>query len=439
MYAYDSSDHSTRMYNNPLNANDVVFEPSSMLECVQVMKGHVDGFANALNVMIRFLDNEDDLMSALGVTDQDEGEILKQIKLDEGISIFEQLSKGDSAQSWTVAAHYAERSKRILETVNTFFRYFGTHDDTKKTLTTHRVIDRLENLSIRCNEARETICAPIMKFHEETKLFLEIIAAMMYPLGAKWEVLRMELFLRKSLGDAENFPLILRLKGQDGYNNLFQRSDDELSALLLALERLNFRQNTICGQNLDRARNENSFLNAMQFMIKKQIYVDTKYTKETKRALICFYLGITKFIQAHLGGFKVVRKGPNAGSCFTQVIGTSSGTHTQAMDSSAETYFPAAGTSSGAGTGAGAPLGTAIDTPFPAASAGTGTGAFFAASGTPFGTTTDFPATSAANGAATSVGATAGLPFGNSGPSTRFDISNSAAGTNASTLKFHFT
>ena len=90
MYAYDSSDHSTRMHNNPLNANDVVFEPSSMLECVQVMKGHVDGFANALNVMIRFLDNEDDLMSALGVTDQDEGEILKQIKLDEGISIFEQ-------------------------------------------------------------------------------------------------------------------------------------------------------------------------------------------------------------------------------------------------------------------------------------------------------------------------------------------------------------
>ena len=421
------------MHNYPLNADAVVFEPSSMLECVQAMKGHVDGFEHAMNLSIRFLDNEDDLMGALGVTDQDEGEILKQIKLDEGISIFEQLSKGDSSESWTVAAQYAERSKSILETVNTFFRYFGTHEDTKKTLTTHRVIDRLEIFSARCNEARETICTPIEKFHEETQLFVNIIAATTYPLGAKWEVLKMELFLRKSLGDPENFPFILRLKGQDGYNNLFERGDDELSALLLALERLNFRQNAICGQNLDRARNENRFLNARQFMMKKQIYVDRQYTTETKRALICFYLGITIFIQSNLGGFKVVRKGPNAGSCFTQVIGTSNGTHTQAMDSSTETYFPAAGTSSGAGTGAGAPLGTAINTPFPAASAGTGTGAFFAASGTPVGTTTD-----SATSAATSVGATAGVPFGTSGP-TRFDTSNSAAGTNASTLKYNFT
>ena len=158
-----------------------------------------------------------------------------------------------------MATQYADCSERILETVNTFFRYFDTHDDTKKTLTTHRVNDGLENLSIRCNETRETICTPIMKFHEETKLFLEIIAATMYPLGTKWEVLRMELFLRKSLCNTEMFALLLRLNGQDGYNNLFERSDDELSALLLALDRLNFRQNAICEQNLDRAREENRF------------------------------------------------------------------------------------------------------------------------------------------------------------------------------------
>ena len=64
---------------------------------------------------------------ALDVTDQDGGDILKQIKRDEGSSIFEQLSKGDSAQSSKVATQYADRS-------DTFFRYFDTHDDTKKTL-----------------------------------------------------------------------------------------------------------------------------------------------------------------------------------------------------------------------------------------------------------------------------------------------------------------
>ena len=56
-------------------ADAMVFEPSSMSECVQVMKGHVDGFAIALNAMMKFLDNEDDLMLALDVTDQDGGDI----------------------------------------------------------------------------------------------------------------------------------------------------------------------------------------------------------------------------------------------------------------------------------------------------------------------------------------------------------------------------
>ena len=35
-----SSDHGARV-NFPLNADAMVFEPSSMSECVQVMKGHV--------------------------------------------------------------------------------------------------------------------------------------------------------------------------------------------------------------------------------------------------------------------------------------------------------------------------------------------------------------------------------------------------------------
>ena len=137
---------------------------------------------------------------------------MKQIKRDEGSSIFEQLSKGDSAQSSKVATQYADCSERILETVNTCFRYFDTHDDTKKTLTTHRVIDGLETLSIRCNETRETICTPIMKFHEETKLFLEITAATMYPLGTKWETLSMELFLPKSLCNTSPTVLISHQK-----------------------------------------------------------------------------------------------------------------------------------------------------------------------------------------------------------------------------------
>ena len=122
-------------------------------------------------------------------------------------------------------------------------------------------------------------------------------------------------------------------------------------------------------------------------MRKKQIYVDTRYTVETKRALICFYLGITSFIEAYLGGFKVVRKGTNTGSCFTQVIGTSSGTHSQTMDSSTRTPFAAAGTGTAGGGGA----------------------------GTPF--------------------AAAGVTFGTSGQ-TRFDTSNSAAGTNTPAFCF---
>ena len=47
-----------------------------------------------------------------------------------------------------------------------------------------------------------------------------------------------------------------------------------------------------------------------------------------------------------VGSRQVVRKGTSAGSCFTPVIGISSGTHPQAMDvdSSTDTPFAAAGT-----------------------------------------------------------------------------------------------
>ncbi len=164
-----SSDHGTRV-NVPMNDDAMGSQSSSVFEVVQAMKGHVDGFARGLNTLMKILDNEDDLMSALGVTDEDGGVLLKQIKRDEGMSIFEELSKCDSAQSLKVAAQYAERSEHILEMVNDFFRCFETHDDTKKTLTTHRVNDGLETLSIRCNEARDTICTPItcliLDFHE---------------------------------------------------------------------------------------------------------------------------------------------------------------------------------------------------------------------------------------------------------------------------------
>ena len=93
-------------------------------------------------------------------------------------------------------------------------QHVDTHDDTEKTLTTrtHRVNNGLETLSIRCNETRETICTPIMKFHEETKLFLEIIAATMYPMVIKSEVWRMGPFLRKSLCNTSPTVLISHQK-----------------------------------------------------------------------------------------------------------------------------------------------------------------------------------------------------------------------------------
>ena len=72
----------TSSVNIPSNADATVFEPSSMSECVQAMKGHADGFANALNAMNKFLDNEDDVMPALGVADDNGRFIFKQIKRD---------------------------------------------------------------------------------------------------------------------------------------------------------------------------------------------------------------------------------------------------------------------------------------------------------------------------------------------------------------------
>ena len=67
------SNHGTRV-KVPSNDDATVFEPSSMFEVVRVMKGHVDGFARGLNTLMKILDNEDDLMLALDVTDQDGGD-----------------------------------------------------------------------------------------------------------------------------------------------------------------------------------------------------------------------------------------------------------------------------------------------------------------------------------------------------------------------------
>ena len=71
--------------------------------------GHVDGFAIALNAMMKFLDNEDDLMLALDVTDQDGRDILKQIKRDEGRSIFEMIKQSESCPSREL---YRDRGER---------------------------------------------------------------------------------------------------------------------------------------------------------------------------------------------------------------------------------------------------------------------------------------------------------------------------------------
>ena len=72
-----SADHGARV-SFPLNAGAMIVEPSSMLECVQAMKEHIDGFTIALNSLMKNLDNEDDLMLALDVADQEGGEIWKK-------------------------------------------------------------------------------------------------------------------------------------------------------------------------------------------------------------------------------------------------------------------------------------------------------------------------------------------------------------------------
>ena len=103
----------------------------------------------------------------------------------------------------------ADQSDHILEMVNNCFHYLDTHDatrdswrykkDTDYTYRTHRVNDGLETLLSLVNPSdvmkrggreRNHLSAntPIMKVHEETKLFLEIVIAatthsFIHPLG----------------------------------------------------------------------------------------------------------------------------------------------------------------------------------------------------------------------------------------------------------------
>ena len=90
--------------------------------------------------------------------------------------------------------------------------------DTDYTYCTHRVsqwrtrdlvVNPSDAMKERGRERNHLSALPLWNsMSEETKLFLEIIAATIYPLGTKWEVLRMDLFLRKSLCNTEMFVCI---------------------------------------------------------------------------------------------------------------------------------------------------------------------------------------------------------------------------------------
>jgi len=109
----------------------------------------------------------------------------------------------------------------------------------------------------------------------------------MYPAGTVWEELKLTAFLRKSLrGSAQLFPALLDLNGEDGKNNLGSRSNNQLHALLLALECLNFRLRATCIVNMQKAINQNRFEDAARFMRKNHIYIDKRNTRGTKLALI---------------------------------------------------------------------------------------------------------------------------------------------------------
>ncbi len=161
---------------------------------------------------------------------------------------------------------------------------------------------------------------------------------------------------------------------------------------------MNFRKDATCEENLKRAVNENRFDDAVQFMRKKQIYVDKRNTRGTKITLICFYLGLTCHIENNLGGFKVVRKG----DCFTQKLDTSEPKSQQYMGSftAGPTFAAGAGADTGTGTSFGfSPSGAASAAPHTGAGAReqfAGTLSFGAATAAPFvgaGARAQFPGT----------------------------------------------
>ena len=147
-----------------LNVGAVNDEPTNLMESVQVMKDGTEMFANGLIAMMKFLDKAADIMPLLGVEPQGI-DMWNEIKCDGGLSFFVELSIVDSAQPSHKAAEYAVISEHNLETVNKFFLCFKSLEDVNETLQTHNVTGRLEELSVRCNKAKDAICPSTSEFH----------------------------------------------------------------------------------------------------------------------------------------------------------------------------------------------------------------------------------------------------------------------------------
>ena len=361
-------------------------EPTNLMESVEVMKDATETFANGLNAMKSFLDDTNDIMEVGLNVDQPGIELWREIDRDGGRSRFEEISRSDAFdQSSHQINAYVATSERILDTVNYFFVCFQSLQDVMATLHSHKVTEALATLSDKCNKARLVIEPNISKFHDEAKLFRSILRSVAHPNGANWEELKLTVILRRSIRDAHLFPMILNLNGKVGKANLESRDDDELQALLDALQRVNFRQHEICKENLKKAIAESRFDDTNTFMVMSHIYVDKRNNRLTKIALIRFYLGLTDHYEKSLIGFRQERR-KNI-NCFTKVLGASEPNSQQFVGSSTagttfastDTRVPYAGGAPssfpGPGTGARAPYAGGAPAPVFNPMFGPGTGA----------------------------------------------------------------
>ena len=191
--------------------------------------------------------------------------------------------------------------------MNVFSRCFATRQHVENTLETESVAGKLDALSLASNQTHNAIFPKASKFLEEITLFSQVFYMMKYPAAIEWEELKLTDFLRKALHSCTDwFPQMLSLQNENGKHNLLSKKPHELSSLLSALERLHFRSHTRCIHNLQKAIDENRFQDAKGFMSTSpnKIYVDKKYTTDTKIALICFHRGLTCHLDHRYCGFK---------------------------------------------------------------------------------------------------------------------------------------